>query len=405
MPAIRKFWPPEELAWHHRKAAGDEALVVFTPNGDSEIQIRSAQDSGTLEKIRGPSWAWAWGDEVGTWAMWEMAFDLIAGRLRGSLKGLPLRFPVFYFTGSPRWHLAKKLGVKGKLPPQAWESGVYTSGTHPQERIYLCAAPTESNANNPEGYSDFLRITYGEAFAAQELTGDFVAPSAAVFPGFYRSIHVIPDALATELFNATYRRIGSPDWGFTTGALVAGGLDHDNRLIIPPGAAWARSGVSIDERGDKAREWIAKYGAIGPDGVKRITWYVPPDDAEAVSVWQGRLKDRKAVPGTEKARNARDEGWDSIRHLMRVSKGVRHPCDPPGTSESARRPASWIYIAESNVGLIDDIQGLQHPPARPGEEIDESKVVGSAHYPDALRYMVYSALYGTQPKGQRARGR
>lgn len=405
MPEIRKWWPPEEVAWHHRKASGDEAIIVYTPHGESEIQIRSAQDSGTLQKIRGPSWAWCWGDEVGTWALWEMAYDLVIGRLRGALKGLPLRFPLFLFTGSPRWHLAEKLGIHGKLLPQAWDQGIWAQGVQPQERIYLVAARTETNRNNDPGYAEFLRATYGQAFAEQELDGDFVAPTQAVFPGFHPAIHVIPDAVAQRLFESTSRRVGAPDWGFSTGALIAMGMDPDNRVIIPPGATWAKPGTTVDERADKAREWIPRFGIRGPDGVHRVTWYVPPDDAEAVNTWLGVVKGSKAVPGTQKALNARDEGWNALRNLMRVSASVRHPCDGPEVPTERRRLASWIYIAESNKDLIRDIQTLQFPPAKPGQEIDESHVVGRAHYPDALRYAVYSALVSSQPKGHRAKER
>lgn len=326
---------------------------------------------------------------------------LAIGRIRDRLRGVKLPRTVGYYTGSPRWWMASMLGVPGRLPSDAWGTGYFATGTSPDDAIYIQASKTESNRNNATGYAEFLRLQYGASFAQQELDGDFVPPAGAVFPGFVRAIHVVPDAIAERLFRNTIRRAGGVDWGFsTTGALVVGGIDHDNRLIIPPGGTWARPGTSVDARGEIAREWTQKFGSQG-----RLTWYVPPDDPEAVASWQGRLQDRKAVPGTEKARNDRKAGWDSIRHLMRCSSSERHPCDGGDVPDARRRPASWIYIAESNAELIRDIQGLMYRPVKPGEEAPEDEVVGSDHLPDALRYLVYSALYGSQPKGQRANQR
>jgi len=317
--------------------------------------------------------------------------------LRADLEGMPLRHPVAFLTGSPRWNIARTLGCEGRLPPEAWSAGFFSQGSSPDDAIFISATKTEDNKNNPSGYAEFLRLQYGEAFARQELDGDFVPPAQAVFPGFYRSIHVVPDVVADRLFSCTIRRAAGVDWGFSApGALVVGGFDSDARLVIPSGGVWSESGKGPTEMAKVARSMAERFGVGG-----QLTWYVPPDDPEAVAAWEGRLKDRPSVPGTQKARNARENGWESIRNLMRCSTSVRHPADGD-VPDSARRPGSWIYIAESNRGLIDDIQGLQYRPVRPGEEPPEDDVVGSDHRPDALRYLVYSALYGVQPKGQRS---
>jgi hypothetical protein len=406
VPELRKWWPLEDKLWSIGRPDGQPAIVVHTPHGASTIHIRSAQDAGTIEEIRGPTWAWFWGDEVGSWGAREAAHLLAIGRLRDRLKGCPLPRTVAFYTGSPRWWMASMLGIPGRMPPQAWTTGYYASGTSPDDAVYVQASRTEANTNNADGYASFLRLQYGEAFAQQELDGDFVPPAGAVFPGFVRAIHVVPDAVALRLFERTARRVGGVDWGFaTTGALVVAGIDGDNRFVIPPEGSWAQAGVSVDARGAIARQWIDRFGSRGPAGQRSLTWYVPPDNVEAVSAWQGRLHDRAAVPGTEKARNARDEGWDSVRNLMRCTTTERHPCDDASLLERDRRPASWIYIAESNVKLISDIQGLQYKPVKPGQDPPEDDVVGDDHLPDALRYMVYSALYGATVQGHRARER
>lgn len=389
-PEICRWWPGRGTLWDVKRPDNQPQLEIYaSASKTSIIHIRSAQDVATAEGIRGPTWAWAWGDEIGTWGAKAYAYDLMLGRLRGRLDGLPLPFPVAYLTGSPRWWVAEMLGIDGNLPPTAWTTGFYVSGKTRQTAIYIQAAKTESNVNNPSGYAEGLRVRYGESFARQELDGNFVPPTSAVFPSFYPAIHVIPAAMANDLFNRCSVRVGGVDWGTASpAALIAAGITGDQCIVVT--REWSEPGKSAFDMAEIARQWTREL-RIG-------TWYVD-HDAQAYMVWVGRQGD-PGVDGTRKARKREVElGLDMLRNAMRLSSKVQHPCDRASQERGGKTPGSWLYISDACPGLAKDLRDLQYRPVRPGETPREDRFVGNDHRPDALRYIVDSELGATLMKG------
>ena len=386
---IAKAWPKGcyKIGYPH----GNPEIVLRAPGGfDSRIIVRSAQDYRTAEEIRGPTIAWIWCDEVGSWGAGRIAWDLLIGRLRGRPEGRPDWMPVVYLTGSPRWGwLQDVLGVTGRLPDAARVNpGYYSVGSpaEPANAIWIRQIPTSDNIHNGPGYEEFLRGQYGQAFAEQELDGDFVPPSTSVFPNFYRGIHVIPHEAAMRLYGHCRYHLGGVDWGYAApAALVAGGIDGDGRLVVV--REWSEPGKTYAQLADLAVSW-------GDLGVQ--AWYVDPENPEARNAWLGRAVGCSAVPGTAKANNAVEAGLQTLRNCMRVSAGVTHPSQHGA-------PGSWFYVSDQCKGLISDLQNMQYrlSTSATGRLPYEERFIGSDHRVDALRYLAHSVLRVDVTKGQR----
>jgi phage terminase large subunit-like protein len=314
---IRKWWPGEGRLWRLGRLDNYPAISIKTPRGNSTVLIRSAQDNNSVDEIRGPSLAWAWGDEVAVWGAGAYAYDVLIGRLRAPIEG---SFPRIFLTSSPRWGwITKAFSIKGLLTESAWQRGLYLSGTMPENAVYLRASKTEDNEANAVNYAASMRSRYSDRFAAQECDGQFVPPTGAVYPQFYPQIHVIPHTVAMQLFRGCQYRIGGVDWGFgDPGALIALGIDHDGRFIVI--REWSESGKTEAEMGAIASRWHDELGIS--------TWYCPPDRKQGIALWRGDIAGVPAVRGTvAKARNDIDAGLEAVRNAMRLNAKIKHPSD------------------------------------------------------------------------------
>jgi hypothetical protein len=405
LPEIRKFWPLEGTLWKFHQPGGQAQIDAHWGNGEisgtSICYVRSAQDLRTVEEIRGPTLAGIWGDEVGTWHTGRVAHDLAIGRLRMTDRDVagPTTWdnwwPRAWYTGSPRWGwLNKVFGIKGKLPAHAWTTGYYSSydrkAPNPQTSFYVHAARTEGNVYNAEGYSEFLRLQYGQAFAEQELDGDFVSPTGAVFPHFYPDIHVIPAGVARALYDNCPTKVGGVDWGYgMPAAMIAVGITRDHRVIVI--REWSKAGHTAQQMAEIARRWEMDLG------IQR--WHCDPEGGQSarnpnIDHWAGRIAGSEGVnAAVRNANNAVEPGRNTLRNCMRLQQAIQHPVD-------RAKPGSWLYISDDctddrgDDSLADDIQTLQYAEVAEGEEIDESKVKPkrATHRVAALRYAVHSEL-------------
>lgn len=376
--------------WEFRSPGGHPEIVTRAKGGVwSRALIRSAQHERQAEEIRGPNWAFLWGDESGTWNAGRMAWDLSIGRLRQTIGKW---WPRALLTGSPRWGwLNEVFGINGPMPEKAWSTGYYPTWDPkiPGARgaFYVRASDTADNRTNDPGYRRFLERNYGPDFVEQELRGDFVAPTGALFPRFYPHIHVIPATLARKMFDSCERKVGGVDWGYSSlGALSAGGIDGDGRLIIA--REWQGPEHTANMMARIALGWRENLG------IQR--WYMDPSDGDKCDSWEGRVEEGVAVPGAQRADNARQEGWDSLRNAMRLESALRHPV------HGDKEPASWCYIADDCVHTIEAWRKLRLPPVKEGEEADETKQHGPkrlTHIADAERYMYFSEMRGWQAFG------
>ncbi len=404
LPEIRKFWPEEGTLWKFHRPGGQAQIDAFwgdgVVSGVSECYVRSAQDLRTVEEIRGPTLAGIWGDEVGTWNAGKVAHDLAIGRLRMTDRDIPgvtwpQWWPRAWYTGSPRWGwLNKVFGIKGRMPKHAWTTGYYSryshSAPHQQTSFYVRAEKTEGNKYNADGYSAFLRSQYGPAFAAQELDGDFVTPTGAVFPGFYPDIHVIPASIAMDLYEACPIKVGGVDWGYgMPAAMVALGITRDNRVIVV--REWSRPGHTAQDMAKIARQWESDLG------IQR--WWCDPEGGmnaknQNIDHWAGRIAGSRGVNAVVRnANNAVEAGRNTLRNCMRVQSQVPHPVDNA-------KPGSWLYMSSdcasdhSDDSLVDDVQVMQYASVSEGEEINEQKVKPkkATHRVAAMRYAAYSEM-------------
>lgn len=375
LPEIFKHWPKGYYTYSCPQ--GHPTLKVTIDGQTSEVIVRSAQDARTVEDIRGPSIAWIWGDEVGTWHNGKLAWDICIGRLRGTIKGKPDFMPRIYVTGSPKWGwLNEVFQIKGSMPPHAWTTGFFSYGTKPENACYIRATRTEDNAFNYDGYAEHLRVNYSDQFGKQELDGDFVSPSGSVFSGFYHDLHMIPHEHAMRLFHNCDLKVGGVDWGFSSpAAMVVGGVDKDDRVIIV--RQWSKEGTTGIEMAHIALEWSSELGIT--------QWYVDHDRVEFRNMWQGKIKGSVRVPGVRLALKSREAGFDVMRNRLRLESRIPHPVDP-------RKPSSYMYISSECKPLADDIKILRYEAKSEFDEANEKIVIpkSATHRVDALRYLVYS---------------
>jgi phage terminase large subunit-like protein len=413
LPEIRKFWPEEGQLWRFHQPAGHPQIDAYwgdgTTSGASVCFVRSAQDLRTVEEVRGPTIAGIWGDEVGTWHTGRVAHDLAIGRLRMTDRDVPgvtwrNWWPRAWYTGSPRWGwLNKVFGIKGRMPQHAWTTGYYSLYRHrapsPMTSFYVRACRTEANPYNAEGYAELLRAQYGAQFAAQELDGDFVTPTGAVFPHFYPDIHVIPASVAMQLYEACPIKVGGGDWGYgMPAALVAVGITRDHRVIVP--RAWSKPGHTAQDMAAIAREWEKP---ISDGGFAIQRWHMDPEGGQGaknvnIDHWAGRVRGSQGVNRPVRAaNNAVEAGRNTLRNCMRLQQRVPHPTN-------SAHPGSWFYVSSdcasdySEDSLVDDLQVLQYAEVAEGEEVDERKIKPkrATHRIAALRYGVHSELAGAQ---------
>jgi len=395
LPEIRKFWPGEGDLWRYHAPGSQPQLSWYWSDGKRQIEsvcvIRSAQDLRTVEEIRGPTVAGIWGDEVGTWNAGQVAHDLAFGRLRQTAPPLVADvwktsgwWPRSWYTGSPRWGwLNRALGIKGGMPPHAWHTGYYPwpHTTKPKARTayYVRACRTEDNPHNGPEYAESLRLMYGDNFARQELDGDFVTPTGAVYPTHYPDIHIIPHHVAWEIYQRCPVKVGGVDWGFgDSAAMVAVGIDSDARAI--PIRCWSAPGHTADQMAEIARDWEEQLG------IQR--WWCDPADPENILRWQGRVAGSRGVNRpTRGAKNALAAGRDTVRNCMRLQTRLEHPC-------GGGRPGSWYYSSDDCRSLNDHTIALQYADVAEETERDERRVKpkSATHDTDACRYAIHSEM-------------
>lgn len=191
-----------------RRVAG-EALVSFNKSemlatliNGSEILFRSTDDP---ERLRGPNLSWAYLDEAAL--MSETAWLILLGRVREEGRAGSV-----WLTTTP----------KGRN--WVWEQFVRDGGA---ERV-LVKARTQDNPYLAREFVEGLERDYTGRFAAQELSGEFVAFEGLVYEEFAREVHVWGGELPRF-----ERVIAGVDWGYTNPAVVVVlGEDSDGRLFV-----------------------------------------------------------------------------------------------------------------------------------------------------------------------------
>ncbi|UXF50652.1 terminase [Haloquadratum phage sp.] len=168
MRDIGLFDPP--INWEYKSAYSDQP-GIHTPDGGRAL-ILSADNTKTVERLRGLNLAWVWIDE--RTAVPSRAQEIAMQRLRiGEYRNL-------YVTTTP----------KGK--DDVYDFFVGDVDTNEQElehgtlyeaddRLAVVGVPTSANPHTPDDYKDAMAADMPEEIRQQEVEGKFVEIGAGIF--------------------------------------------------------------------------------------------------------------------------------------------------------------------------------------------------------------------------------
>ena len=184
---------------------------LILKNG-SKILFRSAENTRTIERLRGPTISWFWVDEITI--LPKLVWDILLGRIRE--QGAELRG---WLTGTPKMNWC-------------YDTFVNPETAITDEMFVLKEIPTFSNVNLPEGYIKTLESQYTGQFYDQEILGMFVS-----FEGLIYDL--------TEEMQVSYEEINhmchfvfdqvryGVDFGFKNpSCILVVGSNHDRHYII-----------------------------------------------------------------------------------------------------------------------------------------------------------------------------
>lgn len=175
-------------------------MTMVLTNG-SRILWRSADNP---DRLRGPNISWFWLDEAAM--MPSDVWQIMLGRLR--------RLPAHaWVTTTPRG--------------RNWLYQTFESGRIGYDTV---RSSTRDNVHLPDGFVDSLNADYTAEFARQEIDGEYVDPSGALFRrDWFRVVESAPNDLRWYRYWDLAASIKSSA-DYTASAAVA--LDHDGTLYI-----------------------------------------------------------------------------------------------------------------------------------------------------------------------------
>jgi hypothetical protein len=248
------------------------------------------------------------------------------------------------------------------------------------------------NSSNPPDYYESLLSIYGndKRFVAQELHGGILSQTDLILYTFSKPLHVIPHAVAMELFKRVDRKHGAVDWGDRTAAMTwggtRGGADEGTTVIVGECYGSEMPAERLGYEADKLNR------EVGP-----FAWY--PDPAEPGEIrkwkigpfmWDGQLIRR--VEGTIVPRDIPGKKWnqwkagiDLLRVMMAYVPRIPHPAYKPLRNNYG---GARIYISDACKNLIEEIKGYRRPPIIVGDKDTAQNTLGPHHAIDTLRYQL-----------------
>jgi hypothetical protein len=384
MPLWRAAVPGEGTLWRLQstnQGSSKQLAVRNTKGGWTLIYIRSAMNAQTVARIDGLTTVGWWGlDEPARMKCGKAAFQKALGRGRAPT---PLGRNPGLIVGSPRgfnW-VCDAFKIDTDHPPHG-----YTVGYSPRPGYFVRACRTRDNEQAlGAGYEQRVTDAYGEAFAAQELSGGLVRAEGQVFETWYPALHVVPHAVALKFWARTRRRAAGVDWGYTKPASVMPcGLTGDGEFIVID--EWYHPRRQAHEQGAAAARFREQYGVFN--------FHCDPEDSGKIALWQQGFayQGRKYTLAAQKADNAWEAGNDRLRQLMAPRRGVPHPCvvDLDGRPVDG---ASLLIVSDRCTNLIKEFGSYLQRPVQEGQPIREG-ATGEDHAIDGVRY-VANALVDT----------
>ena len=209
VPSLRNVLIPELRKWNVLNLCdykASEKTLEF-PNG-SRVILESADNQRKIERLRGPSLAWAGMDEASSIA--HEAYKVLIGRLRAG------DYRNFFVTTTPKgfnW-------VYDKFGPDATDD--------PQINTVL-GVPSTANPHLPDDYEDILG-EYEGSYYEQEALGQFVKFEGLVYSWFTTDDHAIePPDPSSETWDET---IYGVDWGHNNPAVALALIRQGDRWVV-----------------------------------------------------------------------------------------------------------------------------------------------------------------------------
>jgi len=201
--------------WEYNSSYSDEP-GLHSPNG-SRALILSADNSKTIERLRGLNLAWGWIDE--RTAVPERAKEILSQRLRtGSYRNL-------YETTTPKGKDSVYDFYVGDVQDKpGFEERPFDEATvhETDDRLAIVGVPTRANEHTPEDYKDAMEQDMPDEIRAQEVEGQFVEIGSGVLT--QDMIHSVqPDDLPERQF----RYVVGVDLGVTEDSAKADAQDSD----------------------------------------------------------------------------------------------------------------------------------------------------------------------------------
>lgn len=155
--------------WDYNSSYADEP-GLHAPNG-SRALLLSADNSKTIERLRGLNLAWAWIDE--RTAVDDRAKEILMQRLRtGDYRNL-------YETTTPKGRdSVYEFYVEGEIEQHEFGRATVYEGP---DRLAVVGVPTDANPNLPDDYKDAMEADLPEEIRQQEVEGLFVEVGGGVF--------------------------------------------------------------------------------------------------------------------------------------------------------------------------------------------------------------------------------
>lgn len=306
------------ISYEFRK--GENALTI--PASGHEIIFRSLDNP---ENLRGPNLDYAWVDEGSL--IDRMAWLVVKGRVRVGFN------PQAWLTCTP----------KGRN--YVWEE--WERDADPNHPLYRVR--TDENPELPEGYAESLGYT--GTFAAQELSGEFVAFDGLVWAMFSRPTHV--------------KRIECEDWRAVMGVDI--GTRNPTAILVARGEPERRHIQSEIYRAGMSSEEIVSTIEAEADRVKAERIFLDPSAAAYIETLR-----RHGYPA-EKAEND-------------VTFGI-------GVVATAF--GDGLTIDPSCVNLIAETESYHYPD---NKTESDKPVKQFDHAVDALRYLCASEAQASRPQ-------
>lgn len=213
------FDPP--INWEYKSAYSDEP-GIHTPDG-SRALILSADNSQTIERLRGLNLAWGWIDEEAV--VDPRAREILMQRLRtGSYRNM-------YITTTPKGKNHTYDFFVGSVEAEKEQYGEATL-YETDDRRAIVGVPTSANPHTPDDYKEAMDSDLPDGIRAQEVQGEFIEIGSGIF-----SRDMLEFVDASELPDRQYNYLISVDVGVEADSARAESNDTDY---------WAASLIGVD---------------------------------------------------------------------------------------------------------------------------------------------------------------